>query len=484
MKFFKYIVVLTFCISLFGCEDLIEDPKSVLTQESFFKSESDLRAAAIGCFSPLMGNWNGLSVRSWALHMGADDMTSARGYNKQRLLEFDDFNISTNNIDNRNTWNTLFEVIAASNLVIANYENVPMEQVRRDEFAAQAYFLRAYCYFSAVRFWGKVPLMDAPVEDGGLDMVRAPVQDVYNLIVSDLKFAETALENKTEWPGEPGFVTLGAAKTMLADVYLTMAGWPLNQTDKYAMAASKAKEVMELGVYGLMSDYKDLFTVATKNNQEHIWNFQASNSAGYPSKFGISFAPPEDRGWHDYLAEVEFFQNCPDNKRKDIVFYTDFKNGSVNWADSRLGLPCIEKYWERNKSDMRQINGDHLFPVYRYAEVLLIFAEAQNRANNGPDADCYQAVNDIRRRANGGIPDDAAGGLTEEQFDQLVFDEKGWEFTAEQKRWHDLVRKELVEEYNQGKEHINYPITKDNYIFPIPASEREINPGLEQNPGY
>ncbi|MCT4591397.1 MAG: RagB/SusD family nutrient uptake outer membrane protein [Carboxylicivirga sp.] len=484
MKLIKYILILTVFISVWGCEDLIEEPKSVLTQESFFKSEGDLRAATIGCFQPLMGNWNGLSVRSWALHMGADDMTSARGFNKQRLLEFDDFNISTSNIDNYNSWKTFFKVIACSNLVIANYEKISMDQVRRDEYAAQAYFLRAYSYFNAVRFWGKLPLMDGPVEDGGLNMERSEVEDVYELIVSDLKFAEIALANKKEWLGEPGFVTLGAVKTMLADVYLTMAGWPLKQSDKYTLASQKAKEVMALNQYDLMADYKDLFTIATKNNKEHIWNFQASNSAGYPSKFGISFAPPEDRGWHDYLAEVKFFENCPDNARKDIIFYTDFKYGMVNWKDSQLGLPCIEKYWERNKSDMRKINGDHLFPVYRYAEVLLIFAEAQNRANKGPDAACYQAINEIRKRANAGVADDALTGLNEEQFDKLVFDEKGWEFTAEQKRWHDLVRKELVEEYNQDKEHINYPITKENYIFPIPASEREINPKLGQNPGY
>lgn len=482
MKLIKYIFILTVFISLWGCNDLIEEPKSILSQESFFTSESDLNASVIACYSPLMGNWNGLMIRTWALHMGADDMTSARGFNKERLLEFDEFRISSNNSDNQLTWQTLYEVIAATNLVIANYEKVPMDVEKRDELVAQSYFLRAYCYFSAVRYWGDIPLITSPVEDGGLNIVRSPKEEVYEVILSDLDFAEQNLP--IEWPGEPGAATLGAAKTLLADVYLTMAGWPLKQTDKYALAAQKAKDVLELDIYGLMPDFKDNFNIATKNNQEHIWNFQAVSAASYWSKFGISFKPLDEGGWHDYLAEVKFFENFPDNRRKDMTYYTEFKRGRLHWSESIVGLPCFQKYWDEDHSDKDQINGDHLYPVYRYAEILLIYAEAQNKVNGGPDQSCYDAVNAIRKRANNGVADDAPIGLNEADFDKLVFDEKGWEFTAEQKRWHDLVRKELVEKYNEDNPFFSKVLTKDNYIFPIPATEREINPKLTQNKGY
>ena len=474
-----------------GCEDLIEEPKSILSQESFFKSENDLQAAVVACYSALIGSrggaedygWNALDVRSWALNMGADDMTSARGYNKERLLEFDEFRISTNNIDNRNTWETLYQVIAACNMVIANYERVSMEEEAKKQLAAQSYFLRGFCYFRAVRYWGEIPLITSPVEDGGFDIVRSPVLDVYDVILKAAQFAEEYLP--VEWPGEPGAATKGAAKTLLANVYLTMAGWPLQQSDKYALAAQKAKEVIDMGIYNLMTDFKANFNVATKNNMEHIWNVQAVSSENYWSKFGISFLPPEEGGWHDYLGEVRFFQQFPEGNRKDATYYTVFKKGATtyNWEDSKLGLPCFSKFWNADQSDKKDINGDHLFPIYRYAEVLLIYAEAQNRVNGGPDQSCYDALNAIRNRAKGSS-DQAPTGLSEQEFDQLVFEEKGWEFAAEQKRWDDLVRKELVEKYNEDNPFHAAVITKDNYIFPIPATEREINPNITQNQGY
>ncbi|TKG91969.1 RagB/SusD family nutrient uptake outer membrane protein [Puteibacter caeruleilacunae] len=485
MKILRYILTIAVIASMFGCENLDEQPKSILSPESFYNTEADLRAAITACYSPLMGNWNGISVRSWALHMGADDMTSRRGANKQRLLEFDDFNISTNNIDNRNMWNTYYQGISACNLAIANYEKVKMNEELKQQLIAQAFFIRAFCYYNAVRFWGDIPLITEPVEDDGLSIVRSPAADVYTQILADLEFAEQKLP--VNWPGQPGAATKGAAKTMLADVYLTMAGWPMKQIDKYALAAQKAKEVMNLGAYDLMPNFKDLFNLATKNNQEHIWNLQASVNDKYPSKLGISFLPPDEKGWCDYVAEVDFFERFPENRRKDQTYYTEFTvNGeTVNWQDGMLGLPFFSKYWDdANPKDKKKVNGDHLFPIYRYAEVLLIYAEAQNRANGGPDQSCYDAVNAIRARANAGVADDAPAGLSEAEFDQLVFDEKGWEFAAEQKRWHDLVRKELVAEYNKDKATITTTITKDNYIFPIPAYEREINPGLTQNPGY
>ncbi|QZT37806.1 RagB/SusD family nutrient uptake outer membrane protein [Halosquirtibacter xylanolyticus] len=485
MKNILFSITLLTCLMWTSCIDLTETPESILSPESFYNTESDLQAAIVACYNPFLNKYEGVDVRSWSMHMGADDMTSRNGANKTRLLDPDRFVNSPDNIDNYKYWTVLYKIIANCNMVIANYEKVSMDKTKRNQLIAQAFFLRSYAYFCAVKFWGDIPLITKPLTTDLYGVRRNSKEKVYEQIIADAKFAETNLP--LIWKEQPGAATKGAAKTLLADVYLTMAGWPLKQTEKYADAANKAKEVIDLGLYNLVDDYKDLYNLGTKNNKEHIWNIQANRELGYDSKFGITFLPPDEHGWSDYVAEIKFFNNMPDNYRKEVTYYTVFtvKGKPVKWQDGIVGKPYFSKYWDTNEArDKKQASGSHLFPVYRYAEVLLIYAEAQNKISGGPSASCYDAINKIRRRANKNIADDAPIGLNELQFDQLVFDEKGWEFAAEQKRWFDLVRKELVEKYNEGNPDIITTITKQKYLFPIPSQELDRNPQLGQNPGY
>ncbi|HYH55499.1 MAG TPA: RagB/SusD family nutrient uptake outer membrane protein, partial [Anseongella sp.] len=174
-----------------------------------------------------------------------------------------------------------------------------------------------------------------------------------------------------------------------------------------------------------------------------------------------------------------FFNNFPEGKRKDITFYTEFTKKSdgtkVPWQNSAGKHPYYGKLRLNPNNNYLSSMPAH---IIRYAHVLLIYAEAQARATGSPDATAYSALNDVRERA-GLAP---LNGLSGEGFITAVINERAWEFAAEFTRWFDLVRLELVEEANANK-HPNDlkpqgTVTKEDYTFPVPLTDADINPNL------
>lgn len=495
---FKNISIAVLLLSLISCESLTEDPKDFIEPKNFFTTVDDLDAATVAAFRPLLRGegWDGLSVRSWTLVAGADDLTSNRGLNKDRILEFDDFKVSSDNVDVKLTWKSLYASIAAANLVISNKENVKSEIEKRDRIVGQAHYIRALSYFYLVRFYGGVPLMLEPSLDGVMDKTRASVEEVYNQIIADAEEAGKVLPEVKSWDDAPGRPTLGAVQTLLANVYITMAGWPLKQTAMYEQAATMANSVMQSGVYALEESYENLWAYDNRNGKEQIFNLQTAREFGapYTSYTSLPYNPIEENGWRDFACEIAFFNSFPDDERKPVTFKTVFVNPGTGletpWENSVDGKPAINKYSSTGTDGLRTHLGGALFPVFRYAEVILIYAESINETD-GPTADAYNAINMIRRRANGldiNTPNatvDLTEGLSKEDFRDAVLRERSYEFAYEQNRWFDLVRREMVKEANANHPFINPEIiTSDNYLAPIPGVEREINPKLTQNPGY
>lgn len=486
-------------LGMVSCESLDESPEDFIEPQNFFSSVEDLDAGTVAAFRPLLrgGSWDGLSVRGWSLTAGAEDLTANRGLNKERILDFDDFIVNSENVDNKLTWKSLYASIASANLVIANKENVKINIEERDKVVGQAYFLRALSYFYLVRWWGAVPLVTEPSLQGVYDLERTPVDKVYGQIILDAQEAEKSLPDVDGWKDNaPGRPTVGAAKTLLAQVYITMAGWPLKQTDKYAAAAAKAKEVIDLGSYELEGSFSDLWAYDNRNGKEQIFNLQTARQFGtpYSTYTSLPYNSKEESGWSDYVSEIDFLNKFPDDERKPVTFKTVFVNPKTGeetkWEDSADGMPGINKYSDGGTGGARTHVGGALHPVYRYAEVLLLFAEATNEVS-GPTAEAYGAVNKIRRRAKGldvNVADPASdlpAGLSKEAFRDAVSQERAWEFAFEGKRWHELVRREKVKEANANHPFIDASkITTNNYLHPIPGAEREVNPNLTQNPGY
>lgn len=340
--------------------------------------------------------------------------------------------------------------------------------------------------------------------------LKAGPEEVYAVIVDDLLKAEMYLPaDKTRFPvyKQHAAPSQGAAKALLASVYLTMAGYPLNKgTEYYQLAAQKSKEVIDNKItygYELMEDYAQLWKL--KNDPPAGINPEVVFAVYYKKgsviwdvdgfSYGNMFAPqpslPADvNGWADYCAEINFFNNFPAGPRKDATFITDInkKDGTViEWQNGSLGHPYFKKYVDGGSFDETQMDkgqdwwSNKAMLVIRYAEVLLCYAESKAMADS-PDATAYDAINQVRSRA--GLPN-LTEGLSREAFRDSVIAERGWEFAGMEPagRWFDLVRTEKVEEAASNRHPNEIPIasgnpTKEDYFCPIPISEKLINPNL------
>ncbi|WP_020526124.1 RagB/SusD family nutrient uptake outer membrane protein [Flexithrix dorotheae] len=486
MKYISIILILTF--SLLSCSDFLEEDLSAqLTPEGdALSNENGLTAALVGVYSPLTQTWiQGFgTAATLAILMGSDDLTTHKASNKAPFREFDQFKVSQQNGRLPFIWSGAYKSIQGSNNIIANYAGATGDQAVINHIGGEAHFMRAYMYFWIVRLWGKAPLVlnSHVYNEEILSIKSSDEQTIYNQIVSDL---EEAIKLMGDTKPEPGRASRGTAKAMLAEVYLHMAGWPLKQTDKYAIAAQLAKEVIDNEAtynFGLMDNFADLWPTATSNNDGNKEEVFALNFAGTQwflnnSIYGNAARPSDEGAWDDYMSEITFFNEFPEQLRKDITFQTELEDGTP-WQEFLSARP----YFKKIQGDRASWENALSLPLERMAEVYFVFAEAQIMATgNTKDASALEAVNKIVRRAYGlpiNTPDPSVD-YTEITQKQLI-QEKAWEFAAEYVRWFDLTRLEMVEEVTAKKDPDDLqPLGPIKYYVPLPASETLVNPGLE-----
>ena len=495
----KIIISILGVLSLFGCVDLKQEPLSFLTPENVSYDESNMTTMANGLYRALWG-WNyGYCCRLFTLTLGADDVIAGQ-LSKTRVIVIDELraDATISELDEKYFWTNMYNLILNSNLMIEGISGSSGSFEEKKPYLGEAYFMRAFAYYNLVRIFGDVPaIIDSKsAQDvlGNENIGRNRVADIYDkIIVPDLIMAEEYLP---EVPRTRDNSSVGkiAAQTCLSEVYLTMAGWPLKRTEYYAKAAEKAKQIIEASynTHRLVEHYEDLWKEVMKSdNTEHIFAINCSRLNSMASQYGISFLAMEENGWSDYLADEAFYLKYPDDERKAFNYKTTYNRAGrpgqtiiVPYTQSTMKSPFINKYRDYG-TDAAQSDG--IIPIYRYADVLLIYAEAQNLANNGPDDLAYRCINDVRKRATGGTPNDIPENLSGEDFDKYVFDERGWEFFAEFKRWFQLVRREKVEEcnrYNSRVVEAGYiDRNKENYLMPLPPKEVELAK-FPQNAGY
>ena len=496
----KYIFILLTSFSLASCVDLLQEPQSKLTPATIELTEQTLESMTNGLYKDLWGENFGFNCRLASLALAGDDMTSG-ALDKVRNVLDDQLKVPIDNADVLNLWKYFYQTIySANNIIYLINENENLDTQISNKYLGEAYFFRALSYFYIVRYWGDAPAITDPNSstdiDGNSNMPRKPVKDIYErIILPDLNNAIDLLplqsrDNNNQAP------TSWAAKTLLSDVYITMAGWPLKEENYYAEAAKTAKDIIENGPYDLVGEYKDLWMNAKKTDKtEHIFALQHSLSY-LPSQYGISYLGKEENGWDDYVGDPVFFKNFPNDKRKEFCYVTstvDTKGNQIEWEDFDIGAPFIRKYRNYGGCGTYGIEGntatrsslsEGLTPIYRFADVLLIYAEASNKAEGSPNTLAYKCLNRVRDRAFGDQSHQYAG-LTPEKFADAVFDEFGWENVFEFKRWFQLVRTEKVDEAVGKNTAIGARLNanKENYLFPIPVRQCELR-GWKNNPGY
>ena len=478
-KKFFLIVLTLFAVS---CSDFYnEDLSSLVTLENEnLNNEDGLLKALSGAYRPLSYTWTmGLSnSKIKGLLMGSDDLTTFSWSSKSEFRNIDQFVCQSYNGSLGHVWNGLYKSIQGSNNIIANYRKTKGDPDVINQIAGEAYFLRGYCYFWIVRLWGDAPLvLNSEIYNAGnLPVENSTISEIYTQIICDLKEAELLLGDKKPQPGRAG---KGTAKAILAEVYLQMAGWPLNETSYYPLAAEKAKEVIEnedtYGL-GLMDDFAKLWPNASQNfdgNKEEVFALNFSGSAdNCNAVYGLSSMPTEEGGWDDYFPELTFFNDFPAGYRKDVTFMTQLNNG-LPWQRFTTYHPHYKKFRGSGTTYINLIS----LPLERMAEVYINYAEAQVMATgNTADAGALEAINKIVRRG-AGLPFNlqAPGTDWTVATQDMIVQEKGWEFAGEFSRWFDLVRLQKLEEAVARKDLRELkPFGPLTYFLPVPVEKPEI----------
>jgi hypothetical protein len=514
-------VVLAAGLSLVACSDLLnEDPKGFTTTDTFFKTGADLSSATLAIYSALRG-LQGQS--NWTTPELASDQTRADNrepnsgtYGPDRL------NWTASSGRATVPFGTYYGIVTRANLVLARGPGIATPDTVTKAFnIAEAQFLRGYAYLRLVKAYDGVPLLLTPDDQANPSPTRAPYEDVFQAVITDLTEAEAslpALWASTDGYGNPtqGRVTKGAAQMALADLYSWRSSFLLK--NEWQLASDWAKKVIDSGIWGLNDDYFKTFLPSNKGNNEMIFvitnsgvNDRTSNIFQlfyYPRDWGLDAG--QGGGW-GLIHPTDWFLNsyAPGDYRGSRG-YDGYRSDS-GFVGGGCGLTiCVDTLgdgpmpWKYRKSDGGGTwwLGDVDVPLYRYAEAILLYAEAQNELGNTAEAVTY--LNMIRARARKGTGAESRTephdyGTAGEPMDKLsvreaIYMERAWEFAFETKRWFDLVRRDSEEAgYWATQLHLHDPNSErlaptagQEYKkrWPIPQAQINSNPALCQNPGY
>jgi starch-binding outer membrane protein, SusD/RagB family len=495
-SFTQVLATSTFLLVGAGCSDFLEEPdRSNFTMENYFTRPEHAESAVNSIYENLRnvlgGGFNGAPWMMLEFATGLANTELGQAQNSIFVRNL------VNNSDNgygATYWTSNYRGIANANLAIAKIPAIAMDEAAKKRYLGEARFLRAYYYYELVRIFGGIPLIVEPVDLKSPDLYpsQATPEQVYTQIVADLVEAEASGLPDTDVRGR---VNMAAVKSLLASVYLTMAGNPLNKgAEFFKKAADKAAEVIQTNKYSLFPTYDDLRNPARKNVGENIFMVQYAANI-IPSNWQTSIIP-YNQGISAYTDETgaifankEFVQSYePGDRRAEEkqFYYSSFSLRSNRNLTRDLGGYYIYKLFDTDAQLSTTSSGMN-WTVLRFAEVLLTYAEAANEVN-GPSPAVYDAVNRVRARAK--LP--ALEGLTKDELREAIWRERWHELSFENKTWYDMAR--LRKAFNvTTRKFENYvghkfsygPVLKEReLLFPIPTAEIRNNSKLKQNPGY
>jgi len=479
-----YLVILSGVLLLLTarCAKLIEKPTDFVGPDNFYNSPSQIESAFTASMDVLFGGW---AFYDWYRYPEIFDMDDQ---------VYDGDLVIGDGLGNA-CWSKHYQAIADLNPAIKALNNgnlrATTSQEDQDVLMAQAKFLRAWNYFMLVRYYGDVPLITDTTDVTSTDnifkynIIRSPIADVYDFIVNDLLFATQKLP--AVWgAGDRARPTADAAKTLLAKVYITMATAPMNDASNYAKARDMAKQVMDVGNYSLVPDVADVFKMDKEFGPEFMWSFHNSQEE-YVIEPQIWLPGDMAGGWGDIKTEQRWALAYPNEPRRDsYLIFSDviFGTGTtyLTWDGT---TPYVRKYLYDSPDNILKDVSYECMPILRYADALLLFAEAENMVSGPTQAAC-DAVNQIVDRATGGVPNVAdpkfTTAMSKQAFDDAVIQQRNWELCFEYDRWFDIQRKRILDKVCDPNYLQNFSM--DDYLLPIPQKDLRLNKNLTQNPGY
>jgi hypothetical protein len=470
----KSIIILLFIAGV-SCQKLTEAPAGLSTSANFYATPAQCEAAFAASMNDLIDTWSG-----YENYFGL----FPDGHHEYETLDMGaDYGAEL--------WKLHYSAIKNLNVALKAVKNGSL-LAYPDEvngIIAQAKFLRSFNYFILVRLYGEIPFITEdtpdPVNTPLTPESRIPVATMYDNLEADLTFA---IDNLADFdPSTPARPNLWTAKALLAKVYLTRATAPLNQTDNYAKARDMADDIIVNGPYSLVANIEDVFKTSNKNNSETIFAFQSTEDD--PRAPGNTYAPSEYEGWSSGPVLIAWAEAYPEQPRKHnyilLDFYSDIydlNSPLIHYTESSDQVPYMGKYNYPNISIEEQLGNSLInIPLLRLADVLLMYAEAANMANNGPTQLAVDRINLIIDRANAGtgLETRADIAMSKADFDKKVIDERSYELCFEFDRIFDVYRKRLLEEVLPAEVLVDY--NPEDYLFPIPAFDAEF---IGQNEGY
>lgn len=492
----KLILVFSFQYFLIGCTDfLTEADPSNFTVENYFVTPAHAKNSVNAIYAPMREPMvSGFGGGPWMMTEFATGLAATDLGQAVNSYFVKDLNNTSDNGYGLTYWTSYYQGIANANLSIDRIPDIVMDDVEKNRLLGEARFMRAWYYFNLVRMFGNIPLITQPVSLQSEDLYpsQADPEAVYDLIVDDLKIAENS---ELPWADPSGRVSMGAVKSLLAKVYLTMAGYPLNKGQEYYdLAANKSEEVINSGHFKLFGKYDDLHDPSKKNIDEHIFMIQYRTEV-IPSNWQVAIIPYNKNisAYSDetggIYATQDFVESYDENDlriQEKQFYFTEYTHQDDRNQKVDLGAYFIYKHFDE-VAQLTTANSDLNWPLIRYAEVLLIYAEAINEVS-GPTKEAYDALNATRVRAQ--LPE--LNNLSKEEFREEVWKERWYELSFENKTWFDMVR--LRKAFNvKTKEFEDYvghtfsygpTVTERELLFPIPSSEVLNNKNLKQNTGY
>ena len=535
----RRLIISAFTLVLLGglftrCEKKLNlSPLGTLDEQTFYQTENDFKSAVLVAYSALLNY--------------TYEQNDEGGWFRGTLMPDDDVTSANNTVDNvelfnwlptegpwGRLWETTYKGIQRSNVIL---EKLPaaasMNDSLKKSFEGEARFLRAYYNFFLAIHFGTAPLIQKSPRS--LEETRAPNSkpgELWDAVISDLKVAKANLPAKRD-DANLGRATSGAASALLGKALLFRAQWE-NKPELYAQAAAEFQGL--IGKYSLMKNYQDNFSTATENNAESIFEVQMGLGGGNPwlppdfnfgSGGGVASAgngrliyfgtacglnqdcaPGSNAAGYGRVQMTSSIQREfePGDPRRAASIFIDgdpYMTGlNADGSKNKLPIWIYSKLWSAtgsspakyvigDKSDFRpnlSVNNDR---VLRYADVLLMLAECKilGAAKDLPGAAAL--INQVRRRADPiakTLPDVTVN--TETELFKALMHERRVEFVLESHRYNDLVRWhraakiDIKKDVDFGRAASNTNWSTKNLLKPIPQRERDLTPGLIQNPGY
>ena len=498
---------------LVACNDFLTVPlESSISTSNFYSTPEEFELGLTGVYSTLRTDDWASNARYGSYfqglltltRVGTDEMFA--GYDIYGgEVQLSDYTYTTSSIFLSRTWFVMYQGIQRANIIIDRIASVEMDDASKARISGEAHFLRAFFYFHLVRLFGEVPLVVHETTDLSLlNTKRKAVAEVYKQITEDLLYAK---EHIPEGAAN-GHASREAATAMLGKVYLQMSGYPLYDQEAASKALAELTEVKNNPRFALESDYFALFDGEHEYGPEYIWDIEFANNGttfyggqvgtleGVPSEAYMYWtslrAVPDLLGCYEDadIRKGNFaqFQYVYDSSRKLVEKYPEDGEEALIYHSFALKFrhPLDD---EKRKGGWANWANPINFPIIRYADVLLMYAEASARANGSVQPDALEAVNMVRRRGYGLDVNTASAvcdisASSKEDFLAKILLERKLELCFEGQRWYDLQR------YDQIKEALEsctvmieaYPSYASNFqekhkFYPIPQDVIDASEG-------